>query len=50
MVKQDLGATGFISTGRPTNILETAKETHGTGEEEISHDPNGSHRWTEDSL
>ena len=49
MVKQDLGATGFISNGRPTKILETAKETHVTGEE-VSQNPNGSHRWTEDSL
>ena len=43
MVKQDLGATGLISNGRSTNILETAKETHGTGEEEVSQNLNGSH-------
>jgi len=37
MVKQDLGTTGFISTGRST------KETHWTEEEEVSQNSKGSH-------
>ena len=41
MVKQDMGLPGFIATGRFTNILEPAKETHWTGEGEVSQNPNG---------
>ena len=43
MVKQDLEASGVISTGKSTNILEPPKETQWTGEEEVSQNPNGGH-------